>query len=74
MHHPDNEVVCIALKFMSPLKASGEDGLGVIFYQRFWHIVGKEVVDYCIAALNGIHDISEINQTRIVLIPKVSNP
>lgn len=39
-----------------------------------WHIIGKEVTDYCIDLLNGAHDIVKINQTRFVLIPKVSNP
>lgn len=68
------EEVCTAVKSMNPLKASGEDGLGAIFYQRFWHIVGSEVADYCIQALEGKHDITEINGTRIVLIPNVTNP
>lgn len=27
------EEVCVALKFMNPLKASSEDGLGAVFYQ-----------------------------------------
>lgn len=68
------EEVCFALKSMQPLKASGEDGLGAIFYQRSWHIIGHKVVDFCIETLRGIHNLSEINKTRIVLIPKVSNP
>ncbi|KAA3479427.1 reverse transcriptase [Gossypium australe] len=46
------EEMCIALKNMSPLKASGEGGLGVVFCQRFWHIVGKEVASYCIEVSN----------------------
>lgn len=29
------EEVCLALKSMNPLKASGEDGLDAVFYQRF---------------------------------------
>ncbi|KAA3480211.1 reverse transcriptase [Gossypium australe] len=65
--------VCDAVKSMSPLKASGEDGLGAVFYQRFWHIVGNEVAEYCIKTLVDEHDMVEINGTQIVLIPKVSN-
>lgn len=40
------EDVCLALKSMHSLKVSGEDGLGAVFYQRFWHIVGKEIVKF----------------------------
>ncbi|KAL4279285.1 hypothetical protein GQ457_03G012310 [Hibiscus cannabinus] len=69
-----NEEVLVALKSMSPLKASGEDGLGVVFYQRFWHIVGQEVSRFCFDMLNGNYEMKDINHTRIVLIPKVDNP
>ncbi|GMI91034.1 hypothetical protein HRI_002772700 [Hibiscus trionum] len=69
-----SEEVLIAVKEMGPLKASGEDGLGAVFYQRFWHIVGPEVSQYCIDMLNGEHDFELINHTRIVLIPKVDKP
>ncbi|PPS16653.1 hypothetical protein GOBAR_AA03944 [Gossypium barbadense] len=48
------EEVCVALQSMNPLKASGEDGLGAVFYKRFWHIVGKEVAQFCIDSLKGV--------------------
>lgn len=32
-----------ALKSMALLKASREDGLEVVFYQRFWHVLSGEV-------------------------------
>ncbi|GMI84759.1 hypothetical protein HRI_002145200 [Hibiscus trionum] len=66
--------VLVAVRSMGPLKASGKDGIGAVFYQRFWHIVGKEVADYCIDVINGLQDISEINSTHIVLVPKVDDP
>ncbi|KAL4311379.1 hypothetical protein GQ457_01G013910 [Hibiscus cannabinus] len=62
--------VLVAIKTMSPLKAAGEDGLGALFYQRFWGIVGRDVGRYCIEILNGSHSFSDINHTHIVLIPK----
>ncbi|KAH1046991.1 hypothetical protein J1N35_037775 [Gossypium stocksii] len=68
------EEVCVALKDMSPLKAFREDGLGAIFYQRFWHIVGKDVADFCIETLHRLHNMVDINSTRIIFIPKVSSP
>ncbi|KAL4291617.1 hypothetical protein GQ457_14G019080 [Hibiscus cannabinus] len=69
-----NEEVLTALKSMCPLKASGEDGLGAVFYQRFWHIVGKDVSEFCIGVLIGEYNLKDINHTRIVMIPKIDNP
>lgn len=57
------EEVCLAFKSMQPLKASSEDGLGAIFYQRFWYIVSQEVTDFCIECLQGMHSLAETNQT-----------
>ncbi|KAH1098734.1 hypothetical protein J1N35_015655 [Gossypium stocksii] len=68
------EDIFSALLLMSPLKASGEDGLGAVFYQHFWHILGDEVAGYCIGLLNGEFPINLINHTYIVLIPKVKSP
>lgn len=44
------EDIHAALKFMSPLKASSEDGLRVVFYQWFWHILGGDVTRFCIGS------------------------
>ncbi|KAL4347997.1 hypothetical protein GQ457_17G012790 [Hibiscus cannabinus] len=66
--------IWLAVKSMAPLKASGEDGFGAIFYQRFWHIVGEAVSHYCTDLLNGVEQISNFNHTHIVLIPKVRDP
>lgn len=59
---------------MHSLKPSRGDGLGAIFSKRFWNIIGKKVVNFCIASLKGDYNIAEINQTRIVIIPKLSCP
>ncbi|KAE8707812.1 formin-like protein 5-like [Hibiscus syriacus] len=43
------EDVYTVVKSISQLKASAEDGLGALFYQRFWHIIGAEsFLDVCI--------------------------
>ncbi|KAL4274015.1 hypothetical protein GQ457_13G001340 [Hibiscus cannabinus] len=68
------EEVFHALQSMSPLKASGKDGLRAIFYQRFWHIIGIDVANFCIDILRGSFPMANINETHIVLIPKVMNP
>ncbi|XP_057422210.1 uncharacterized protein LOC130716023 [Lotus japonicus] len=60
-----------ALFQMHPIKASGIDGFPALFYQKFWHIVGDEVAAFCLQVLNGTLSPAMINQTLLVLIPKV---
>lgn len=57
---------------MAPLKASGKDDFPALFYQNYWHIIGTEVENYCFEVFNRRKDIPEINETCIVLIPKVT--
>jgi hypothetical protein len=51
-----------ALFDIGDLKAPGHDGLHAIFYKRFWHLLGDDLV----------HE--GWNDTTIVLIPKVKVP
>ncbi|KAA3477538.1 reverse transcriptase [Gossypium australe] len=67
------EEIISALKNMGPTKASGGDGFPVLFFQKYWHIVGKEVSNFCLNILNNDGLIEEIHTTNIVLIPKVAN-
>ncbi|KAK2657967.1 hypothetical protein Ddye_011019 [Dipteronia dyeriana] len=55
---------------MSPSKAPGPDGLPVMFYQKFWSIVGPKVVTACLAYLNDGESLQSVNDTLICLIPK----
>ncbi|KAA3488794.1 reverse transcriptase [Gossypium australe] len=43
------EEVWAALKCMGPTKAPGSDGFPALFFQQYWHIVGKEIVAKAIA-------------------------
>ncbi|KAL4360702.1 hypothetical protein GQ457_04G022450 [Hibiscus cannabinus] len=47
--------VLAALKTMSPHKVAGVDGLGVVFYQQFWHIVAEEVGHFCIDLITRLN-------------------
>ncbi|CAM8982614.1 unnamed protein product [Rhodiola kirilowii] len=60
-----------ALFQMHPTKAPGLDGFPALFYQSNWDTVGREIINEALKCLNeGILDVA-INETLIVLIPKV---
>lgn len=63
-----------ALKGMGPTKAPSEDGFPAIFFQKYWHIIGNEVSAFCLEVLNNGKEVSSINNTHIVLLPKINNP
>ena len=56
------------------LKAPGPDGLHAVFYKRFWHIIGEDLTDEVLNAVNSRTIPEGWNNTTIVLIPKVENP
>ena len=66
--------VRVALFQMGPTKTPRPDGMNALFFQKFWHIVGDDVVMAVLDFLNNGHMLPEINHTNIVLIPKVKNP
>ena len=59
---------------MAPFKAPGPDGLPLIFYQQYWHLIGKDVTTVVLTCLNSGKFLKAINHTYITLIPKVQNP
>lgn len=58
---------------MQPSKAGGSDGFHAVFYQKFVSVVGKDVNDLALKFLNCSGSLEEINQTLLVLIPKIKN-
>jgi hypothetical protein len=63
-----------ALFQMFPTKAPGPDGFPAHFFQRHWDVCRAEVTAVVLRILRGEDDPSVINNTFIVLIPKVANP
>ena len=59
---------------MGALKSPGPDGIQALFYQKYWDIVGPNVTDVVLNFLNKGDFIDDINQTFIVLIPKIKAP
>lgn len=63
-----------ALALMHPLKSSGPDGFATCFYKRSWDTVHVEVCTAVLDFLNHGMFVNSINDTYIVLIPKIKNP
>ncbi|KAK5836733.1 hypothetical protein PVK06_012533 [Gossypium arboreum] len=73
MDYTEKEVLQ-AIKQMDPNKAPGIDGLSGNFFKHHWDIVGNDTISYCLDVLNGSKNISNLNDTMIILIPKIKNP
>lgn len=69
-----SDEVVTALRQMHPSKAPGPDGMPPYFFQKFWHLCGKDVSKDILNILNNEGDPTYINQSHIILIPKVRNP
>ena len=61
------------IDLMGDLKAPGPDGFNALFYKKCWNIVGGEVHEFVSNAFNRGSFEEAVNQTLIVLIPKVTN-
>ena len=68
------EEVQFALQQMHPTKALGPDGMSPIFYQKYWEIVGPDVIECVLTTLNSGVLPYGIYETYICLIPKVNSP
>ena len=62
-----------ALNQMAPLTTPGLDGMSRIFYKSFWHIVGKDVIEVVLTALNSGIIPESLNITFLALIPKIKD-
>lgn len=63
-----------ALSIMYPLKSPGPDGFPVIFYNKYWSIIGSSVSSYVMDFVNNYNLPPVLNFTYVVLIPKVKSP
>ncbi|CAB4293801.1 unnamed protein product [Prunus armeniaca] len=63
-----------ALSQMFPTKLSRVDGMPALFYQKYWDVVGNDVVAFCLNILKKEASVKEVNHTLLTLIPKVHMP
>ena len=59
---------------MGALKSPSPDGFQALFFQKYWDVVDLDVTAATLSFLNKGNFIDDINQTFIVLIPKIKAP
>lgn len=62
------EEVSLALSQMHPVRAPGLDGMCHLFFQTYWHVVGKSFTYAVIGTLRGDTMSGFLKETFIVLI------
>lgn len=70
----DPEEIKHAMFGMGALKAPDLDGLNPLFFQSQWDVVGDSVVIMIQDCDKNLSKVKEINDTLIVLIPKLDRP
>ena len=68
----ENEVR-VALFQMHTYKSPGPDDMSPYFFQKFWHIVGLDVISVVLSMLHSRRYLRKMNMAHIVLIPKKNN-
>ncbi|KAK9933799.1 hypothetical protein M0R45_020974 [Rubus argutus] len=54
------------LFYMPPTKSPGIDGMSALFFQRYWNVIGDEVVALCLQILNGEANVQPFNHTFLL--------
>ena len=68
------EEVKVVLFQMYPTKAPGPDGFSAHFFQHHWDTCGGDVTSAVLRIVEGTESAECINDTVLVLIPKVKKP
>ena len=68
------EEVRVALFQMHPSKSPGPESISPFFFQKFWHVVGHNVIAVVLSVLHSGRYLHKMNNTHIMLIPKKKDP
>lgn len=68
------EEVVQAVHSMRPTKASDPNSMSAIFYQKYWDVIGNDIINTVFNVLNSNASVAPLNQTNIALIPKTNSP
>lgn len=64
----------LVIKQMDALKAPGPDGYQALFFQKNWELLARSVHEMVLSVLEGKGMPAKLNDTHIVLIPKIDHP
>lgn len=59
---------------MDALTALGLDDIPPLFFQKFWHIVGPDIITAILSVLKSGKIMRKVNFTYVALIPKQKHP
>lgn len=62
---PTDEEIRCALFQMHPNKAPGPDGMHALFFQKFWHIIGHDIILFVKNWWKGLVGLEAINKTCV---------
>ena len=68
------EEIIQAIHSMHPKKAPSPDRMSAIFYQKYWDVIGNDIINTVLNVLNSNASVAPLNQTNIALIPKTNSP
>ena len=68
------EEFTVAVNQMHPEISLGPDGYNPAFFQHYWQVTGPLIFHACTEWLNRGQFPNNLNESKIVLIPKVENP
>lgn len=68
----DSEVI-LSINSFKPTKAPRPNGLHPLFYQRYWDILGNNIISFYKDIFKSATIPHDLNKTLFCLIPKINN-